>query len=206
MSKLISRRLSLLNIFLFSIYPFPIVADKKIEKKGLFPQSIGDKNSKINVKEYISLTCGHCANFHKNTFPLIKKEFIDKNLMNFHFIDYPLDKLAMIAATLLRSIPNESYFAALDILLKNQKIWVNSKNQLSELYKISKTFGVSKNEFEYIIKNTDLMQKIIDKMEIDNKKFDIQSTPTFILNNKYKISGYLSFDEFKNKLNEFKQL
>ena len=129
------------------------------------------------------MTCGHCANFHRDTYPLIKSNFIDKGLMNFEFIDYPIDKLAMIGATIIRSLPNESYLEGLDLLLKNQKKWAYSKNQLEDLFKISKIFGFTKNKFENLLNNNELMQKIIDKMNVESKKFNIQSTPTFVINN-----------------------
>ena len=37
-------------------------------------------------------------------------------------------------------------------------------------------------------------------MEAENSKFDIQSTPTFIINDNHKISGYLSYNDLKKNL------
>ena len=67
-----------------------------------------------------------------------------------------------------------------------------------------KDFWNNKKFFDKIMKNYDLMQKILNKMEHENKRHDIQSTPTFIINDKYKISGSLSFIDFKKKIEEFK--
>ena len=164
---------------------------------------IGNANAKITVKEYLSLTCSHCSNFHTKTFPRFKKDFIDTGLIKFELIDYPLDRLAMIASAIVKSLPEESYFDTIDILLKNQKKWAYSKDPINELTKVSKMFGITEDKFKNILSNRELMQRILNRMESENSKFDIQSTPTFIINDRHKITGYLSYDDFKKKLKEF---
>ena len=198
MNKIFTRR----SLFLYSalfIVSTKLALSSEIK---LFTHTVGNKNAKISVKEYFSLTCGHCANFHLKTYPKIKKEMIDSGLIKFEFIDYPLDRLAMYAVALIRSLPNESYLDAINILFKNQK-WAYSKKPLDELLIMAKMFGISKESFDKIIKNYDLMQKVLNKMEKDSKRYDIQSTPTFIINDRHKISGMLSFDDFKKKLKKF---
>ena len=44
------------------------------------------------------------------------------------------------------------------------------------------------------------MQNILDNMEEHSSKFDIQSTPTFVINDQHKISGNLTFKEFQQKV------
>ena len=199
MKKQINRRRILLFAPLFLItFKFGFASEIKIPS-----QKIGSDKAKIVVKEFFSLTCGHCADFHIKTFPSIKREMIDEGLIQFEFVDYPLDRVAMYAAALARSLPKESYIEAINILLKNQKKWAFSSKPMIELLSIAKIFGISKNSFDKIIKNYDLMQKILNKMENENKKHDIQSTPTFIINDKYKISGSLSYIDFKKKIEEF---
>mgnify|MGYP000241419213 FL=1 len=95
---------------------------------------------------------------------------------------------------------SEGYIKAIDILLEKQKQWAYSKKPLEELYSIAKLFGVSSKKFDEITKNIPLMQEIIDRMEKESKNFNIESTPTFIINNEHKISGALSFKEFETKL------
>ena len=199
MKKQINRR----KILLFA--PFFLITSKFgfASEIKLPIQKIGSDKAKIVVKEFFSLTCGHCADFHIKTFPSIKREMIDEGLIQFEFVDYPLDRVAMYAAALTRSLPKESYIEAINILLKNQKKWAFSSKPMIELLSIAKIFGITKNSFDKIMKNYDLMQKVLDKMEEDSKRHDIQSTPTFIINNKYKISGTVSFESFKKKLNKF---
>ena len=124
-------------------------------------------------------------------------------IVEFEFVNYPLDKLAMLATSLVRSINLDSYLDAIKILFLKQERWVFSKSQVDELYEIGKIFGISKAKFDKIIKNYDLMQKVLNNMEKESKKFEINSTPTFIVNEKHKISGNISYDKFKEKIFQF---
>ena len=197
----IQRRKLLLGILTLSAFPKIALSNKSTIKHMMRSQFLGLDNAPIKIKEYFSLTCGHCAKFHKNTLPRLKDKYIDKGKIQLEFIDYPLDRLAVIAAALARTLPSEQgYVKAIDILLQKQKQWAYSKKPLEELYSIAKLFGVSSNKFDEIKENIPLMQEIINKMEIDSKTFNIESTPTFIINNEHKISGALSFKEFENKL------
>ena len=71
---------------------------------------------------------------------------------------------------------------------------------MNELQSIAKLFGISSKKFSDISQNIPLMQEIVTKMEEESKNFDINSTPTFIVNDKYKISGALSFKDFEKEL------
>jgi len=170
------------------------------------PIFVGEKSAPIVVKEYFSLTCSHCAVFHKNTFPKVKKELVDTGKVKFEFIDYPLDRLAMFAASIARSIPSESYVETVSLLLSNQKKWAYSKDPVTELSKLSKLFGITERRFNEILSNKQLMEKILKKMEEENSKFNISSTPTFVINDKYVISGALRYNEFIKKLKDFELL
>ena len=195
------RRELLLGILAFSTFPKVALPDQSTIKHMMRSHFLGSDDAPIKIKEYFSLTCGHCANFHKNTLPKLKDKYINKGQIQLELIDYPLDRLAVIAAALARSLPtSEGYIKAVDILLEKQKQWAYSKKPLEELYSIAKLFGVSSNKFDEIKENIPLMQEIIDRMEKESKNFNIESTPTFIINNEHKISGALSFKEFETKL------
>ena len=197
----VKRRELLLGIIALSTFPKVTLSDQSNIKHMMRSQFLGSDDAPIKIKEYFSLTCGHCANFHKNTLPKLKNKYIDKGKIQLEFIDYPLDRLAVIAAALARTLPSkEGYVKAIDVLLQKQKQWAYSKKPLEELYSIAKLFGVSSKKFDEIKKNIPLMQEIINKMEKESENFNIESTPTFIINNKQKISGALSFKEFEKKL------
>ena len=198
---IVNRRNTLLSLLAVSIFPKYSYSNQDLLSDSMRKQFMGSKNAPIKIKEYFSLTCGHCANFHVKTLPQLKERYIDTGKVQLEFIDYPLDRLAIIAATLARTLPTEDgYLEAISILLKKQKQWAYSKKPLDELRSIAKLFGVSSKQFDEILKNIPLMQEIINKMEKESKNFNIESTPTFIINNNHKISGALSFKDFEKEL------
>ncbi len=198
---ILKRRELLLNALAFSTFPNIVLSDQLNLKQMMRPQIIGSSDAPIKITEYFSLTCGHCAKFHKTTLPKLKEKYIDKGKVQLEFVDYPLDRLAVIAAALARTLPTkEGYIEAVNILLQKQNQWAYSKKPLDELFSIAKLFGISSKKFNEILENIPLMQEIINKMEKESKNFNIQSTPTFIINEKHKISGALSFKEFEKEL------
>ena len=198
---IVNRRNILLSLLAISVFPKYSYSNQELLSDNMRKQFMGSKNAPIKIKEYFSLTCGHCANFHLKTLPQLKERYIDTGKVQLEFIDYPLDRLAIIAATLARTLPTEDgYLEAISILLKKQKQWAYSKKPLDELRSIAKLFGVSSKQFDEILKNIPLMQEIINKMEKESKNFNIESTPTFIINNNHKISGALSFKDFEKEL------
>ena len=203
----INRRSFLLAFTVVCAIPKIIFAKENNSDVTLRRHFLGSNTAPIKIKEYFSLTCSHCANFHNKTLPEFKEKYIDTGRVQLEFIDYPLDRLAIIAAALARTIPTEKgYIEAIGILLKKQKNWAYSSKPIDELQSISKMFGISSKKFEEIAQDIPLMQKIVNKMEQETKSFNIQSTPTFIINNEHKISGALSFKEFEDKLFEFTKL
>lgn len=198
---IVNRRNILLSLLAISVFPKYSYSNQDLLSDNMRKQFMGSKNAPIKIKEYFSLTCGHCANFHVKTLPQLKERYIDTGKVQLEFIDYPLDRLAIIAATLARTLPTEDgYLEAISILLKKQKQWAYSKKPLDELRSIAKLFGVSSKQFDEVLKNIPLMQEIINKMEKESKNFNIESTPTFIINNNHKISGALSFKDFEKEL------
>ncbi len=200
----INRRQAIINFVGFSIFPTIGIADQINDLKHMMRKhTIGDRNAPIKIKEYFSLTCGHCSTFHKSTLPKLKEKYINQGKVELEFVDYPLDRLAVLAAAIARTLPNDSYIDAIDVLLKKQKQWAYSNKPIEELLAISKLFGISSSQFNKTMENIPLMQKIVDRMEKESKKFNIESTPSFIINNEHKISGAVSFKEFETKLLTF---
>jgi predicted DsbA family dithiol-disulfide isomerase len=71
---------------------------------------------------------------------------------------------------------------------------------------LSKLFGISEKKFNEILNNKELMEKILKKMEKENSRFNISSTPTFVINDKHVIAGSLKYNEFVKKLKDFELL
>ena len=159
---------------------------------------IGDKNAPITIIEYASLSCSHCANFHKNTLPDIKKEYVDTGKVRFVFRNFPYDPPSLIGSVILKCVPKDVRYDYMNVLFMLRKNWVISDNAKStqELYKIMQSGGMSKEDFDNCLKRDDLANQIIKgRIDVQNE-FNIQSTPSFLINGNLE-QGNKSVKEFR---------
>src|SRR6185503_2006793 len=85
---------------------------------------LGKADAPVTIIEYASMTCPHCANFHKTTYPALKTKYIDTGKVRFIFREFPLDELAVAAAMLARCADqNERSMALIDVLFASQDKW-----------------------------------------------------------------------------------
>jgi protein-disulfide isomerase len=159
---------------------------------------IGDIKSPITIIEYSSLSCGHCANFHNNTLDNIKTEYVDTGKVQFVFRDFPFNYPALLGSMMLRCIPNDVRYDYMNGLFKLQKTWVTNDNATTtaELFKIMQSGGMTKDEFDNCIKNTELENQILQGVMAAQTEFNIKSTPSFIING-ILVEGNKSIKEFR---------
>lgn len=168
--------------------------------QDIMPIREGNENSKIKIIVYESLTCGHCANFHNDVYPDLKKQFIDNGLVSIEFKNFPLD-LAALNASKLAHCKNDGSSMVLHYLYKFQSEWVKGNNIL-DINKNLKKILESKNfdlNFEKCINDKNIENFILEERISGSKQFDIQSTPTLIINNK-KFEKKLNFKNLKKIL------
>ena len=113
---------SLLIIIITGIIPNLLAEESKIIKRI----SEGDSNAKITIITYESLTCGHCADFHTNVYPDLKKDFIEKGLVKIEFRHFPLD-VAAFNASKIGQCKNDGKSDIMHILYSGQKKWAKGK-------------------------------------------------------------------------------
>ena len=145
---------------------------------------IGDKNAPITIIEYASMSCSHCANFHNNTLPDLKKEYIDTGKVKYVFRDFPYNYPALLGSMVMRCIPSEVRYDYMNALYKLQNRWVVRENAITrqELYKIMQTGGMTKENFDTCLSNVDLENKILQEVIAAQSEFNIRSTPSFLIN------------------------
>ena len=166
-------------------------------------RSLGKPNAAVRVAEYFSMTCGHCGKFHRDTFPQVKKDLIDTGLIQFEMHPFPLDGLALRAHALCRTLPTDSYFKMVETLLENQERWIGATDPVAELKKYGKFAGISSSAFNDIMQDRAYLEAIVQLRQDAVSRYEISSTPSFVVNNDKTFSGALSFDEFLAELNAF---
>lgn len=173
-----------------------------IESYKLNDITEGSENAKITIYAYQSLTCPHCATFHTEIYPLLKRDFVDTGMLKIYFKHFPLDLAALNAAKILQCIDEKQRISFLDYLYKTQKYWTKGEkiediNQ--NLKNIIKEFGIIEIDFDKCIAFEDLENYILNSRIEANKKYEIESTPTIIINNK-KFEGVLKYKNLKKTI------
>jgi protein-disulfide isomerase len=155
---------------------------------------LGKADAKVSIIEYASLTCGHCATFHKDTWPALKAKYIDTGKVRFALREFPLDPLATAGFMLSRCNGNDKYVAMTDMLFAQQKVWAFSDKPLDALSAMSKQAGFTQDSFEACLKRQDIYDAVT-AVKDRGAKAGVNSTPTFFINGQ-KHSGALSIAEF----------
>jgi len=160
----------------------------------------GNKDAKITIIAYESLTCSHCADFHKEIYPKLKKDYIDTGLVKIEFRHFPLDIAALNASKISQCKSNES-LKILNSLYSNQQEWVrgSSVEEINNnLEKFIKNQGFEIN-FEKCINNKKIEDYVLNDRIEGVKKFKVNATPTIIINDK-KFDKTLNYKNIKKSL------
>jgi protein-disulfide isomerase len=187
-----------LIIFIFLIFSkYEIIKAKTDDEIFL-----GNNNAKIVVIEYASMTCIHCANFHKEVYPKIKENYIDTNKIKFIYRDFPLDKQALFGSVLAKCAPKEKYFDFVKLILSTQKKWItNDDTFIDKLKNIGKLAGLTESKINNCFKDEQIVDNIINIRTFAERKYNISSTPSFIINNKkYSAMSYENFEKIIENL------
>jgi len=160
----------------------------------------GNENAKISIIVYESLTCSHCANFHKDVYPLLKRDYLDTGLAKIEFRHFPLDIAAFNASKIAQCKNNQS-LKILESLYSNQQAWVKGSS-VEEINDNLKKF-IEKEGFEIdfkkCINNKEIEDFVLNDRIEGSKKFKVNATPTIIINNK-KFEKTLNYKNLKKSL------
>ena len=160
----------------------------------------GNENAKITIIIYESLTCSHCASFHKEVYPKLKKNYIDTGLAKIEFRNFPLDIAALNASKLAQCESNQS-LEILEALYSDQQTWVKGST-IEELNVNLKKFIEKKGfklNFDKCINDKEIENFILEDRIEGTKKFKVNATPTIIINNK-KFEKSLNYKNLKKSL------
>jgi len=171
------------------------------DKEATEEKVVGDPNAKVTVIEYASLGCPHCANFHFDVYPKIKKEYVDTGKVKFIFRDFPLGTPSVAAAMIARCAGSKRYFAMIDIFFKAQHQWSHAPNPLEALKKTARFGGMSSADVDACIANQALLNSIQERAQAAQLDYEINSTPSFVIEGR-KIAGGLPYADFKKVLDE----
>ena len=167
---------------------------------------IGDPNAPVTIIEYASVTCPGCAAFHERVFPGLKEKFVDTGKAKIVFREFPTPPVdfSMIGSVMARCAGekggSEAYFLVINALFQNQRTWIYGEDPKAELLKIASQAGMDEEAFDTCLKRQELLDAIEARVKEGSSEFNINSTPSFVMNGK-KINAR-SLDDFEAAINE----
>ena len=178
---------------LFLLLSFSVQAQDMVLK-------IGVPDAKVTVKVFSSLTCPHCATFHGEIFNNLKKDFIDNGLVKFEHHAFPLDLAALNAEIIVRChVNNNKKFELLEKIYEKQKIWAVGSD-INKINEAIKTIGEEQNltnkKMDKCLQDDKVQDDILNQRIEAQKKYQVESTPTIIINEK-KYTGNINYKQFK---------
>jgi protein-disulfide isomerase len=175
-----------------SAAPAPAAPDPRMA-----PRELGSPTAKDRVAEYFSFTCSHCAAFAREVFPEVKTKLIDTGKLLYVFKEFPRDKLDLMAGMVARSLPPSRYEPFMMALFATQAHWAftQTSDPRDELAKMAALAGMPRAEFDKVTQDDQLQQELLDARTEAEQKYNIDSTPTFIVNGTPH-SGEMTYDRF----------
>lgn len=182
---------------------FPL--DKLMKAGPLGENVLGKDDAPVTIIEYSSMTCSHCATFHKTVYVDLKKNYIDTGKVRYILREFPLDNLASAAFMLARCAGPDKYFPLVEALYASQESWAYGEGDPTQrLFKAAKLAGASftQKEFEACLQRQDLLDGVNWVRKRGGEEFKIQSTPSFFINGKL-LKGAQNIEKFEEAMKPY---
>lgn len=142
----------------------------------------GSNDAPVTLIEYASMTCGHCAAFHRDVLPKLESDFIDKGHVRYVFREFPLDNIALAASVLTRCVSQDGFHPFVSMLFSEQLTWIKASNPKDALQEVSRRAGLTGEEFEKCLANKPIIESVRATAIKGESTYCITGTPTGVLN------------------------
>ncbi|MBJ3778861.1 DsbA family protein [Acuticoccus mangrovi] len=156
---------------------------------------LGSEDAPVEIIEYASMTCPHCANFHETTFPALKKEYIDTGKVKFVLREFPFDPLAA-AVFMIANCSGDRYYDVVDLFFEKQREWAVRDGALGKIRSLAMQTGMTNQEFEACLTNQQLLDGINAVKDNGYESLGVTATPTFFIDGE-KLEGDRSINAFR---------
>lgn len=169
--------------FALLLVSFSAHAQQNVTKPAsdLPDMAMGSESAPVTIIEYSSLSCPHCASFHKDVLPALKEKYIDQGKVRYIVREFPLNDSAFAGAVIARCVAPESFFTFLEFLFQKQEDWAFKEDVLTPLKKYAKQAGLTEEKFNECLSNQKLAEDVL-KVREHGAKLGVNSTPSFFVN------------------------
>lgn len=157
---------------------------------------LGNPKAKVTMIEYASLSCPHCAHFQEETYPKLKKDYIDTGKIKFLYRDFPLDGLALAGAVIARCVAPDKGHKLVEVLFAQQQKWITAPKPLEPLKELAKSVGISEEQTETCLSDKELVTSIREERELSIKTYQIDATPAFFIGDE-TLQGDAPYEDVK---------
>ncbi|MFP4098472.1 MAG: thioredoxin domain-containing protein [Alphaproteobacteria bacterium] len=184
--------------------------EKKDEKESLNndlnidalskPRTLGNPDAPIKILYHSSFTCGACQTFHLNTLPMIKKEYVDTGKVYIIYDDFPRNRPDIIIGAIARCAPEKSYFKFIDLIYKAQRQWIRRDDYEEFVIQNAQLTGANPDLVKRCAQNKELHDALAARGQKAYENLGVNSTPTFIINDKERVVGAVPYAQIKRTL------
>ncbi len=180
----------------------PVAGFGALAVDGAHDMILGDRDAPIEIIEYASMTCAYCARFHTDTFPDLKKHYIDTGRARLVFREYPLDRLALAVSALARCGGNNRFFGFIDVLFRTQEQWIEAEDPIEELRSIVRSGGRDPALVDRCVGDGATIRLILEGVLEAQSTYDVKSTPTLVINGTVIAGnpGFAALDEMLQEI------
>ena len=185
--------------------PFGASAEEASEEiKPIAEMVQGDLDAPIEMIEYASFTCPHCATFHADVYPKLKINYIDKGLVKFIYREVYFDKYGMWASMIARCAGADRFFGMTDQIYRKQSNWARAESDMAivtELRKIGLLAGLDESQLSACLQDGVKLRALVEWYSQNAKRDEIKSTPTLIINGeKHSNQSYEQLTEILDEI------
>ncbi|MCE8507099.1 DsbA family protein [Ruegeria pomeroyi] len=147
----------------------------------------GAEDAPVEIIEYASYTCPHCAAFHQGPYKQLKADFIDTGKVRFVYREVYFDRYGLWASMVARCAGPEKFFGISDLIYKGQAEWSRAGGPAEiaeELRKIGRLAGIENDKLEACLGDATMAQTLVAWYQEHATRDEINSTPSFMINGK----------------------
>ncbi|WP_372893586.1 DsbA family protein [Rhodosalinus sp.] len=175
------------------------LAAQEAETAEVVEMSKGDPEAPVEVIEYASYTCPHCATFHQNVLPQLEEDYIEPGKVHFVYREVYFDKYGMWASLIARCGGEERFFGITDLLYESHEDWARAGSDVevaNELRRIARLAGLGEEQVESCLSDADTLRSLVAWYQENADEHGIESTPSFVIDGEtYSNMNYAEFSE-----------
>jgi protein-disulfide isomerase len=163
--------------------------------------ALGSPDAPLTVIEYASLTCPHCASFHRDTWPTIRERYVDTGKVRFVFREVYFEQFGLWASMIARCGGEATFYSYISTFLDRQDVWARSQDVVGELMRLGRLGGLPAERLQACLTDADFMNRLVADYQANATAHNVRSTPTFIINGESH-SGAMSVAQFSALLDK----